>query len=315
MVFDGSDAPDLSDGWDGIRRAAFRPSTRRMRTIAKADIVAHGICAAGMALCVVALALSFGRPAWGLLAVPALAVYAAASLKRPFRRLRLARREFPAAWREVLLREVRFYRGLDGAGRARFERDLRWSLDERTVEGVDGVRVTDELRVLIAAGAAVILHGQPEWELPRGHAVLVYPGSFDEEFRCAPRGPFDGQAHGQGPVIMARDAVRAGWRNPSDAGNVVLHEFAHLMDMKSGGPNGVPRMLARAAVGEWLDMVRAEMEKAARGRSLLRPYAAENEAEFFAVAVEYFFGQTRALRARHPRLYGALARFFNQEPA
>lgn len=286
-----------------------------MRTVTKADIVAHGICAAGMALCVVALALSFGRPAWGLLAIPALALYAAAALRRPFRRMRLAREEFPAAWREVLLRDVRFYRGLDGAGRARFERDLRWFLDEHAIEGVDGVRVTGELRALIAEGAAVLLHGQPEWELPRGHTILVYPGSFDEEFRCAPRAPFDGQAHGQGPVIVARDAVQVGWRNPPDACNVVLHEFAHLMDMKSGGPNGVPRMLARAAVGEWIALIHAEMEKVNKGRSLLRPYAGENEAEFFAVAVEYFFGQPRLLRARHPELYGALARFFNQESA
>ena len=286
-----------------------------MRTIAKADIVAHGICAAGVALCVIALARSFGRPAWGFLAVAALALYAAGALRRPFRRMRLAREEFPAAWREVLLRDVRFYRGLDRAGRARFERDLRWFLGEHAIEGVDGVRVTGELRALIAAGAAVLLHRQPEWELPRGHTILVYPGSFDEEFRCAPRGPFDGQAHGQGPVIVARGAVRTGWRNPPDAGNVALHEFAHLMDMKSGGPNGVPRMLARAAVGEWLALIRAEMEKVEKGQSLLRPYAAENEAEFFAVAVEYFFGQPRLLRARHPELYGALARFFNQDPA
>lgn len=286
-----------------------------MRTISRADIVAHGICAAALACCVVAAAYGAGSPAWRLLALPALALYAAAVLRRPFRRMRLARAEFPAAWRGLLAREVRVYRALDGEGRARFERDLRWFLDEQAVEGVDGVRVTDELRVLIAAGAAVLLRGQPEWELPRGHTVLVYPGSFDEEFRCAPCGPFDGQAHGQGPVIMARDAVRDAWRNLPEANNVVLHEFAHLMDMKSGGPNGVPRMLSRGAAGEWLGLMRAEMERAGHGQSLLRPYAAENEAECFAVAVEYFFGQPRALRARHPELYGALSRFFNQEPA
>lgn len=286
-----------------------------MRTIARTDIAAHAACAAGAALIAGFFAASVGWPAWGLLAVPALAAYAAIALRRPLRRAALARRGFPPAWREVLIREVRLYRKLNAPGRARFERDLRWFLDERPIEGVDGVRVTDDLRVLIAAGAAVLLHGRPEWELPRGHAILVYPRAFDEEFRCAPHAPLDGQAHGQGPVILARDAVRQGWRDPAGAGNVVLHEFAHLLDMKSGGPNGVPREMPREAVRGWLGLAAREMEKAARGRSLLRPYAAENEAEFFAVAVECFFGRPRALRERHPELYGTLARFFNQEPS
>jgi len=285
-----------------------------MRIIRRADIALHGACAAGVALLAALFAAPFGRPVGGLLAFSAFLAYAAAALRRPFRRARLAQAEFPAAWREILRREVRYYRGLDAPGRARFERDLRWFLDERTIEGVDGVRVTDELRLLVAAGAAVLLHGRPDWELPPGHAILLYPRAFDEEFRCAPRGPLDGQAHGQGPVILARGAVREGWRDPAGAGNVVLHEFAHLLDMKGGVSDGVPREMPRAEVRGWLALAEAEMDKAARGRSLLRPYAAENPAEFFAVAVECFFGKPRLLRARHPALYAALARFFNQEP-
>lgn len=286
-----------------------------MQTITRSDIVAHAACAAAIACGIAAAAYGAGRPSAALLAVPALAIYAAAALRRPMRRRRLAREGIPAAWRGILSREVPFYCRLDEAGRGRFERDLAWFLDGRAVEGVDGVRITDELMVLIGAGAALLLHGQPEWEFPRGRSILVYPGNFDEEFRCAPGGEFDGQAVGQGPVILARDAVREGWRRPGESSNVVLHEFAHLLDQKGEGPNGVPRMLARAAVAEWLELVRAEMDKVERGRSMLRPYAAENEAEFFAVAVEYFFGQPRRLQARHPELYGALARFFNQDPA
>lgn len=286
-----------------------------MRAIARADIAVHGVCGAGLALCAGALAAGGGYAAIWTASAAAAALYAAAVLRRPLRRMRLAREGIPASWREVLIREVRFYRGLDGPGRARFERDLRWFLDEHPVEGVGGVRVTDELRALVGAGAAILLHGQPEWELPRGRAILLYPGSFGEDFRCSPGGAFDGQTVGQGPVILARDAVREGWRRPGESSNVVLHEFAHLLDEKGGGPNGVPRTLARGAVGEWLALIRAEMERVERGRSMLRPYAAENEAEFFAVAVEYFFGQPRRLRGRHPELYGALARFFGQDPA
>jgi Mlc titration factor MtfA (ptsG expression regulator) len=286
-----------------------------MRTIAKADIILHASCALLIAIAVIAFTSSTPRPAWGLLAVPALAGYAAIAARRPLRRLRLARLPFPTGWREVLQQKVRFYRRLDEVGRRRFERDVRYFLAEWAIEGVGGAEVNDEVRMLIAAGAAVLVHGQPEWELPRGHTVLVYPENFDERFRFRPDGSLLGQVHGQGPVIFSRKALLEGWRNPGDASNVALHEFAHLLDVRCARADGVPRVLGPRAAGAWLDLVRREMEKVRRGQSILNPYAAENEAEFFAVAVETFFERPRPLRERHPELYGALSRFFNQEPA
>lgn len=285
-----------------------------MKPIARADIFLHAACAALLVFGIVALSSESLHPAWGLLALPAVAVYGAMALRRPLRRRRLGREPFPRAWREVLLREVPFYRRLDEEGRRQFERDVRYFIAEWRIEGVEGIEVTDEVRMLIAAGAAVLVHGQPEWELPRGRSILVYPDSFDEKFRFRPDGPMLGEVHGQGPVIFSRKALLEGWRNPLLTGNVALHEFAHLLDMRCATADGVPRMMPPAAAGPWLDLVRREMERVRRGRSILRPYAAENEAEFFAVAVEAFFEQSRAMRERHPELYGALAQFFNQKP-
>ena len=87
------------------------------------------------------------------------------------------------------------------------------------------------------------------------------------------------------------------------------------MDVRGGRGDGVPTMLRAAATGPWIDLVRGEMKKVEAGRSLLRPYAATNETEFFAVAVENFFERPPALRRRHPELYRALSQFFNQDPA
>ncbi|MDD5557011.1 MAG: M90 family metallopeptidase [bacterium] len=286
-----------------------------MRAIAGADIFLHAACAALVAFAIVVLATEALHAAWALLAVPAVALYAAAALHRPLRRRRLARRPFPAAWRDILSRDVSFYRRLDGEGRRRFERDVRIFLSEWTIEGVGGAAADDEARVLIAAAAAVLVHGRPDWELPRGRTVLVYPEGFDERFRFRPSGPLIGEVHGQGPVIISRRGLLDGWRGAGGAVNVAIHEFAHLLDMRAARADGVPAMLQLRSVGPWLDLMEREMERVRRGRSILDPYAAENEAEFFAVAVETFFARPRAMRDRHPELYGALARLFNQDPA
>ncbi|MEJ2744082.1 MAG: zinc-dependent peptidase [bacterium] len=286
-----------------------------MRIIARADILLHTACAALLIFGIVALSIASLHPAWGLLAAPAVAVYAALALRQPIRRKRLTRHPMQASWRNALLREVRFYRNLDPTGRERFERNVRYFLAEQKIEGVAGVKITDEIRLLIAAGAAVLLHGQPEWEFPRRHTILVYPGGgFDDKFRCSRRGPFLGRTYGQGPVIIALDALIDGWRVPS-GNNVALHEFAHLLDMHGARADGIPRMLNPAAAGAWLALVHREMMKVETHHSLLRAYAAENEAEFFAVAVEYFFDRPVELKKRHAELYAALAQFFNQDPA
>jgi hypothetical protein len=285
-----------------------------MRTIARSDLFFHTACAALLAFSIVALSIASLHPAWGLLAVPALAVYASLALRRPLGRMRLVKQPIPSAWREVLLREVRFYHGLDLNERQRFERNVRYFLAEQRIEGVEGLEITDEIRVLIAAAPAVLIHGQPEWELPRGHTILVYPVGFDEKFRCTRHGPFLGQMHGQGPIILSREALLEGWRAPG-GDNVALHEFAHLLDMRCARATGIPRMLNPVAAGAWLGLIRREMMKITQHRSVLRAYAAENEAEFFAVAVEHFFERPVELKARHPELYGALSQFFNQDPA
>ena len=285
-----------------------------MRTMAIGDLFFHAACAALIAFGIVAFSIASLHPAWGVLAVPALAVYAALALRRPMRRKRLAQQPMPLPWRDVLFREVRFYRDLDLKGRERFERNARYFLAEHEIEGVAGVEITDEIRLLIAAGAAVLLHGQPEWELPRRHTILVYPGGFDDKFRCTKRGPFLGRTYGQGPVIIALDALLNGWRVPG-GDNVALHEFAHLLDLRCARADGVPRMLNPAATGAWLALIHREMMKVEAHRSVLRAYASENEAEFFAVAVEHFFERPVELKERHPELYAALAQFFNQDPA
>mgnify|MGYP006280136653 CR=1 FL=1 len=235
-------------------------------------------------------------------------------LRRGLRRWRTARAPMPDAWRRWLRAHIPLYDRLSAEGRRRFDRDVRFVLDEYTFEGVKGVEVTDALRLSVAAGAALLLHGRPSWELPGSRSVLFYPDRFNDDYYDSGYGEYDGMAHQQGPIILTAPAVEASWARPDDGDNVVLHELAHLFDFDSEGPDGVPSLVAPSTADSWQALVRQEMRRVQDGRSILRPYAAEAPSEFFAVAVEAFYEQPHRMADYHPDLFGALVAVFQFDP-
>ncbi|MFQ5569730.1 MAG: M90 family metallopeptidase [Rhodothermales bacterium] len=235
-------------------------------------------------------------------------------LRIPWRRWRVARHAFPPAWRLWLKDHVTFYDTLNGNDRMRFERDVQFFLAEHTFEAVDGVELTDTLRLGVAAGAAMLLHGRPNWELSTQRGILFYPGRFDEDYYDGDYAVYDGMVHAQGPVILSAPAVEQDWTQPGNGHNVVLHELAHLFDFEKSHAEGTPSLMDPASARAWHKLVRREMRRIRLGKSLLRRYAATNQAEFFAVAVENFFDRPELLKRRHPRLFDALVAFFNLNP-
>jgi Mlc titration factor MtfA (ptsG expression regulator) len=286
-----------------------------MRVVRPIDLVVPSLVGgAGALLLGAAAGKGLGSAGAGLAVGAAVWVLAlAAALRKPLRRLRLARRPFPTAWRDWMLRTVRFYRVLDAPGQARFERDVAWILDALRFEGAGGVEPTDELRLAVAAGAAMMLAGHPDWELPAARTILFVPGAFDEAYGDEEEGVYDGMVHAQGPVVLSAEAVRDGWRR-EDGLNVVLHELAHLFDFDGWDADGVPVFMDPRSAASWQALMRDEMRKAERGKSVLRGYAASAPAELFAVATEQFFERPARLRRRHPELFAALEAFYNATP-
>lgn len=280
----------------------LRPSSL-VTTVTLAVVVGGGVALAGGQV----------RPMWALLGVvPALLVLGL-GLRRSLRRWHVARSALPEEHRAWLRRHVPLYGSLDSDGRERFERDVQFILDEYTFQGVEGVEVTDSLRLGVAAGVAVLLHGRPSWELPGGRTVLFYPDRFNDEYYESPRASYDGMAHQQGPIILTAPVVEDSWA-AADGSNVVLHELAHRFDFDNEGADGVPSLIAPASTGDWQSLVRREMQRVRNGRSILRPYAAESPTEFFAVAVEVFFEQPERMVFHHEELFGALVSFFHLDP-
>jgi Mlc titration factor MtfA (ptsG expression regulator) len=234
--------------------------------------------------------------------------------RRYRRRRQLLAEPFPDGDRDLLQQRVPYYRRLQGDARRRFEDDVRIFLAEQVVGGAGEHQVDDTTRLLIAASAAMLTNGMPEWEWPRMRDIVVYPKAFDDDYHVSEEARVAGQVHMQGPIIFSARDLKHGFKR-EEGYNVGLHELAHVIDMQDGHADGVPVDAEFTATAPWVTVVADRLRKLRRGKaSPLRDYGAINEAELFAVAVETFFEKPDELARRDEELFELLREYFNQDP-
>lgn len=238
------------------------------------------------------------------------------SMRKYRRRRKLASRPFPEAWRTVLESQVAYYRRLPPGRKRDFERDVAVFVGEHRFGGVDQLEVTDELKVLAAASAVMLLFNRPDLEYQRISEVLFYPRAFSEE-SFATRGigrETLGMNHEFGAVILSAPELRRNFEGQSGR-HVGLHEFAHALDRSSAQTwDGIPPGMSSSLVTRWTEAVRAEQDRLDRGYSVLDPYARTNLVEFFAVAVETYFGLPELFRRESTELFDVLDEYFQADP-
>lgn len=234
--------------------------------------------------------------------------------RRDRRRRRLASEPFPEAWRSALERYVGYYRRLDPQEKMRFENEVRFFLDEQVITGPRGAPVEDALRVLVAASAVILAFGLPGHRYARLRDVVLYEEAFDEEYAVRADGNVLGMVHAQGPILLSARSLKSGFLGDGDGRNVGLHELAHVLDFDSGHADGVPSTLPWREVLPWIGLMKQEIARVKANRSVLRAYAATNEAELFAVATEAFFERPQALADEAPEVYQQLAGLYRLDP-
>lgn len=238
---------------------------------------------------------------------------------------------FPAEWDEILAANAQFMPFLSAAEQERLRHDLRLFFHDRHWEGCGGLTLDDEIKVTISAHACLLTLAFPENSDPfhRVSSILVYPNAYKapSNRRLSPIGVVEdgpsgrlGEAWYRGPVVLSWADARAGGQHARDGHNVVLHEFAHELDMLDGAADGIPPLDSRQRRTRWLSVFNEEFKRHVRKVEfrqpiLIDPYGATNEAEFFAVVSESFFEQPRELRHYHPDLYAIFADFYRQDPA
>ena len=201
-------------------------------------------------------------------------------------------------------------------------------LAEKRFEGCAGFAITDEVRVTIAAQACLLLLHRRTDYFPALLTILVYPLTYMvEEKRQVGEHVWEERTvsrlgetgHRMGSLVLSWGAVKHGAADPSDGKNVVLHEFAHQLDYENHAVDGVPELATLEQQLTWSEVMRSEFASLRAADetgipTLLDIYGATDPAEFFAVSVEAFFEQPRALQSRHPKLYAVLQNYFQQDP-
>ncbi len=248
----------------------------------------------------------------------------------------------PALWQQQVA-QMPFLRGFDEAQSERLRTLIARFLSDKTITGAHGLVVDDAMRVTIAAQACLpaMRHGlEPYADFVE---IVVYPSAFAVQRQVTDddgvvhefEDELSGEAMDKGPVVLSwLDVAQTDGDFPA---NVVIHEFAHKLDMADGEADGCPPMPARLrtrwqrALERAYDQFAADLESieddipahvdpesdeadAYYARLPIDPYAATDPAEFFAVAAEAFFVEPEPLAAAFPELYGCFVEYFGEDP-
>ncbi len=240
------------------------------------------------------------------------------------RRRILARSALPVAAWEAQALQWGFVAVLDPDERRRLREAATLFLQDKHFSTVSGAAPSEALCWSVATQACILILNL-DLDYYRGfREIIFYPSAFvpkrqvadefgvvheSEELRI-------GEAWQRGPVLLSVEDLEQG---VGASGNLVIHEFAHQIDMANGGPNGFPRLHREMSRARWSGAFLAAYEDLCRRVDAdeyvaLDDYAAESPAEFFAVASEVFFEDPQRLSGNYPEVYTQLVAFYRQDP-
>ncbi|NLD76037.1 MAG: zinc-dependent peptidase [Acidimicrobiales bacterium] len=232
----------------------------------------------------------------------------------------------PDDWRELAARHVADWGTYDPPDQERLGALMAELIDGHRWEPARGFELTDRMRVVIAIQASRLvlgLEGGTDW-YERITTIVVHrsvlrfdrvePGPVEGTEECGVV-HLDGQTSYRGPVVISWDAASRNARHPTRGRDVVMHEFAHVLDMADGVVDGTPP-LPPSQLERWVDVFTDAFDRLEEhGSEVLDDYAGTDAGEFFAVSTETFFTRPLQLAEAEPELYDLLRAFYRQDPA
>jgi Mlc titration factor MtfA (ptsG expression regulator) len=236
------------------------------------------------------------------------------------------RRELTPELREVVAERLSQWTSLTVVERQRLERVAADLIDRVSWEASRDFVLDDTVRGTIAGHAALLAVGLPDPVFPLVHAIVVHPGTIT---MSGPRAgpipgtvedhplPVLGHTSARGPVFIAWGVAQRQAQHPESGHNVVLHEFAHMLDAEDGTLDGTPRLRHPEQRDQWISVCRHHFDvlRQGNGDGLLSDYAATRPSEFFAVCTEVFFTRGVELLEKSPDLYEVFRDYYGQDPA
>lgn len=232
----------------------------------------------------------------------------------------------PGLW-QATLAGLPFLAGLAVDAENRLKSLTEQFLAEKEFSAAGGLALSDEICVSIALQGCL-----PVLELGlsayRGWVgIVVYPDEFVVQRRIEDADgivhEFDdvlsGEAWEGGPLVISWHDVQLAGQADTAGYNVVIHEFAHKLDMLNGEADGIPALHSGLDEDGWIAVFDAAFEDFCRRidaeeETVIDPYASQDHSEFFAVISEVFFLTPQVVAGEYPALYDLLCRYYRQDP-
>ena len=207
--------------------------------------------------------------------------------------------------------KIPYYDALPESLKIRFLRRIPYFIRDKTFYGREGLEVTTEMKVLVAASAVQLTLGIENFILEKFHTIVFYPAKYLSNIT----GLYHvGEANIRGMLVISWSDFEKGYRDGKDKYNVGLHEMAHALDLDTRAGNYYDDEFVNR-YRRWLKTAHEEFDRMQdNGEHFLRSYAATNMQEFFAVCVEHFFETPAEFKQNLPELYTELCRLLNQDP-
>lgn len=246
---------------------------------------------------------------------------------RQWRRQRIIRRSpvKPAEW-QAAFTALPLLQGLAQHEQKQLRELAILFLHAKAIEGAHGLVVTRPMRLIVALQACLpILHlGLDVYD--GWYAVIVYPAGFAPRRKAVDeygiehevQSDLSGESWLRGPVILSWDATEHA--GIIDGDNLVIHEFAHKLDMQNGEANGFPPLHSDMRPQDWSEAFSHGFQdfqhRCERGKHIgINCYGATSPAEFFAVLSEVFFERPSLIQQYYPAIYQQLRQYYRQDPA
>lgn len=222
---------------------------------------------------------------------------------------------------EILSQKARIVKNAPPEVRRKLEGLVAVLAAEKNFEACGGLEeVTDEMKLIVMAQAALLLVGREHDYFPDLRSVLLYPDVYTGKSHDGTEQTRLGESWDSGSIVLSWKSVVKGGEDSGDGRNVVLHEFSHQLDQANDASMGVPILENGRDYRDWAaafgPAYEEFIERVDDGKkTVLDPYGATNPAEFFAVGTETFFEKGRQLRKRYPDVYGRFKDYYGLDPA
>ena len=246
---------------------------------------------------------------------------------REHKRNLIKHKPFKKVWRKIIQRRMPYFNQMPADLQLQLKQHIQVFMSEKKFIGCNGVIITDEIRVTIAAQACLLLLNKKTNYYPKLRTILIYPSAFvKQQQRTYADGTqsvksinLAGESWGVGRIVLSWQDSLAGAEQPNDGHNVVIHEFAHQLDQENGIANGAPILGKHQDYKTWSNVFNKQFSllqhQVSLGQaSLFDYYGATNPAEFFAVASEVFFEKAQLLSIQYPLLYQQMSAYYHIDP-